>query len=93
MAKETIETFSGKSKDQTFEAFDEKVLTWCRRKFGDKYARALWYNTLLLIDNMDLDDEEDSEYMQTDGKSDQSLIEEDINEDDDDEDDDDESDN
>ena len=60
MAKETIETFSGKSKDQTFEAFDEKVLTWCRRKFGDKYARALWYNNLLLIDNMDLDDEEDN---------------------------------
>ena len=46
----------------------------------------------------DLDDEEDSEYMQTDGKSDQSLIEEDINEDEDDENDendenDDESDN
>ncbi len=60
MAKETKGTFSGKTKDQTFEAFDEKVLTWCRKQFGDKYARALWYNTLLLIDDLDFDDEEDN---------------------------------
>ena len=40
MAKETKETFSGKTKDQTFETFDEKVLTWCRKQFGDNYAKA-----------------------------------------------------
>ena len=39
--KETIETFSGKTKDQTFDVFDEKVLTWCRKQFGDNYAKGL----------------------------------------------------
>ena len=42
MAKEITETFSGKAKDQTFETFDEKVLTWCRKQFGDNYAKGLW---------------------------------------------------
>ncbi len=60
MAKETKGTFSGKTKDQTFEAFDEKVLIWCRKQFGDKYAKALWYNTLLLIDDLYFGEEEDN---------------------------------
>jgi hypothetical protein len=60
MAKETKGTFSGKTKDQTFEAFDKKVLTWCRKKFGDKCARRLWYNTLILIDDLNLGEEEDN---------------------------------
>ena len=60
MAKETIETFSGKSKDQTFDSFDEKVLTWCRKQFGDSYAKGLWHNKLKAIDNLNLDDEEDN---------------------------------
>ena len=55
MAKETTETFSGKSKDQSFDVFDEKVLTWCRKQFGDNYAKGLWHNKLTLIDNLDLD--------------------------------------
>ena len=58
--KETIETFSGKTKDQTFDVFDEKVLTWCRKQFGDNYAKGLWHNKLTLIDNLDLNDEEDN---------------------------------
>ena len=60
MAKETEGTFSGKPKDQTFEAFDEKVLTWCRKQFGDNYAKGLWHNTLTLIDDLDLYEEEDN---------------------------------
>ena len=60
MAKETKETFSGKAKDQPFDIFDENVLTWCRKKFGDKYAKGLWHNKLTLIDNLDLDIEEDN---------------------------------
>ena len=59
MAKETEGTFSGKPKDQTFEVFDERVLTWCRKKFGDRYAKGLWHNNLTLIDELDLDDEEE----------------------------------
>ena len=60
MAKETKETFSGKSKDQTFEVFDEKVLTWCRKQFGDNYAKGLWHNKLTEIDKLDLNEDEDN---------------------------------
>ena len=60
MAKETIETFSGKAKDQTFDIFDEKVLTWCRKQFGDTYAKGLWHNKLKEIDNLDLNEEQDN---------------------------------
>jgi hypothetical protein len=60
MAKETKETFSGKTKDQTFEVFDEKVLTWCRKRFGDNYAKGLWHNKLTEIENLLLSDEEDN---------------------------------
>ena len=60
MAKETKETFSGKTKDQSFEVFDEKVLTWCRKQFGDNYAKGLWHNKLTEIENLLLSDEEDN---------------------------------
>ena len=60
MAKETIEAFSGKPKDQTFDVFDEKVLTWCRKQFGDNYAKGLWHNKLNLIDTLDLNEEQDN---------------------------------
>ena len=60
MAKENIETFSGKSKDLTFDSFDEKVLTWCRKQFGDAYAKGLWHNKLKVIDNLDLNEEQDN---------------------------------
>jgi hypothetical protein len=60
MAKETKETFAGKIKDQTFEVFDEKVLTWCRKQFGDYYAKGLWRNELTSMDNLDLSNDEDN---------------------------------
>ena len=60
MAKETKKTFSGETKDQSFEVFDEKVLTWCRKQFGDNYAKGLWHNKLTLLDNLDLSDDEDN---------------------------------
>jgi hypothetical protein len=59
MAKESKETYSGKLKDQTFEVFDEKVLTWCRKQFGDYYAKGLWRNELTVLDYLNLDDDED----------------------------------
>ena len=62
MAKETKDTFSGKSKDQTFDVFDEKVLTWCRKQFGDNYAKGLWHNKLTDIDNLDLNDEDNDTF-------------------------------
>ena len=60
MAKETKETFSGKTKDQSFDAFDENVLTWCRKKFGDSYGKGLWHNKLTMLDDLDLNDEKDN---------------------------------
>jgi hypothetical protein len=59
MAKESKETFLGKLKDLTFEVFDEKVLTWCRKQFGDFYAKGLWRNYLQAID-LDLNEDEDN---------------------------------
>ena len=48
--------FSGKATGMTFDKFDEKGLSWGRKKFGEKYARALWRNTLLNISDLDLED-------------------------------------
>ncbi len=60
MAKKIIETFSGKPKDQTFDSFDEKVLTWCRKQFGDTYAKGLLHNKLKEIEDLDLNEEQDN---------------------------------
>ena len=48
MVKEEVKStdakslFSGKASGMTFDKFDEKVLSWGRKKFGEKYARGLW---------------------------------------------------
>ena len=39
--------FSGKANGLTWEKSDEKVVSWGRLKFGEKYARALWRDELL----------------------------------------------
>jgi hypothetical protein len=52
--------FSGKSDGITFEKLDEKVLSWGRAKFGDKYATQLWKDELTDIAKLDLKDELDS---------------------------------
>ncbi len=44
---EKSDMFSGKSDDITFEKLDEKVLSWGRANFGDKYATQLWKDELL----------------------------------------------
>jgi hypothetical protein len=59
MARETKETFSGKLKDLTFDVFDEKVLTWCRKAFGDYYAKGLWRNTLAELEYLDKNDDDE----------------------------------
>ena len=43
----------------TFEKFDEKVISWGRKKFGEKYAKALWRNELVDLKKLDMDDELD----------------------------------
>ena len=54
------ELYSGKTSGLTFEAFYEKVISWCRKKYGDAYAVGLWKNELDDIYNLDLANEEDS---------------------------------
>ena len=51
--------FSGKASGMSFDKFDEKVLSWGRKKFGEKYARALWRNTLINLSTLDLKDDLD----------------------------------
>ena len=57
---EKSEQFSGKSDGITFEKLDEKVLSWGRKKFGDKYATLLWKDELTDLTKLDLTDELDS---------------------------------
>jgi hypothetical protein len=54
------ELYSGKTSGLIFEAFDEKVISWCRKKYGDAYAVGLWKNELDDIYNLDLADNEDN---------------------------------
>ena len=46
--------FSGKQNGTTWEKFDEKVVSWGRLKFGEKYARALWRDELLSLKDLNL---------------------------------------
>ena len=38
---------------------NQKVLTWCRKQFGDFYAKGLWRNELQVLDYLDLTEDED----------------------------------
>ena len=49
--------FTGKESGMSFERFDEMVISWGRRKFGDRYAKQLWKNELVDIANLDLSDD------------------------------------
>jgi len=51
--------FSGKATGLSFDKFDEKVLSWGRKKFGEKYAKGLWRNTLVSLSELNLEDELD----------------------------------
>jgi hypothetical protein len=51
--------YSGKSEGLTFEKFDDLVISWCREKYGDKYAQALWKDELMKIGTLDLTDDLD----------------------------------
>jgi hypothetical protein len=54
---ENGEKFSGKKDRISFEKLDEMVLSWGRRKFGDKYATLLWKDELYDLNKIDLSDE------------------------------------
>ncbi len=57
--KTDAEKFTGKQNGIPFDRFDEKVISWGRLKYGEKYAKALWRNELVDIKELDLTDELD----------------------------------
>ena len=59
-AKAIDDQYSGKTDGLTFEKFDDKVISWCREKYGDKYAHALWKDELMKLGTLDLTDDLDS---------------------------------
>jgi hypothetical protein len=52
--KEMVEKvlFSGKEGGLSFEKLDDKMQSWGRKTFGDKYAKDLWRNELLEISTL-----------------------------------------
>jgi hypothetical protein len=53
------EVFTGKANGMPFDKFDEKVISWGRMKYGERYAKALWRNELVEIKDLNLDDDLD----------------------------------
>jgi len=51
--------FTGKEDGLAFDKFDEKVISWGRLKYGERYAKALWRNELVDLNDLDLTDELD----------------------------------
>ena len=51
--------FTGKDNGMTFDKFDDKVISWGRLKYGEKYAKALWRNELVDLISLDLTDDLD----------------------------------
>ena len=51
--------FTGKQNGIPFDKFEDKVISWGRLKYGEKYAKALWRNELVDLNTLDLDDELD----------------------------------
>jgi hypothetical protein len=52
-------SYSGKQDGLTFEKFDDLVVRWGRKKWGDKYATALWQDDLIKVGDLDLTDDLD----------------------------------
>ncbi len=45
---------SGNSPGLTFEAFDEKIVSWGRQKFGERFSKALWRDEMVVLEQLDL---------------------------------------
>jgi hypothetical protein len=52
--------YSGNIDGLTFEKFDDLVVRWRRKRWGDKYAKALWQNELIKVGDLDLLDDLDA---------------------------------
>jgi hypothetical protein len=54
-----MEKFTGKGNGIPFDKLDELVISWGRMKYGEKYAKALWRNELVVLKDLNLEDELD----------------------------------
>jgi hypothetical protein len=54
---EKKDLFSGKPEGLTWEKFDDKVISWGRKKFGNAYSIALWKDEMLDLKNLNLEDD------------------------------------
>ncbi|MEI7668817.1 MAG: class I tRNA ligase family protein, partial [Pseudomonadota bacterium] len=45
-----------KKATEEFEKFDDQIISWCREKYGDKYAVSLWKDEILKLGTLDLAD-------------------------------------
>ncbi len=52
--------YSGKIEGLTFEKFDDLVVRWGRKRWGDKYATALWQDDMLKVGDLNLHEELDA---------------------------------
>ncbi len=52
--------YSGKIDGLTFEKFDDMVIRWGRKRWGDKYALAIWQDDMLKVGELNLNDELDA---------------------------------
>ncbi len=52
--------YSGKIDGLTFEKFDDLVVRWGRKRWGDKYAMALWQDDMLKVGDLNLHEELDA---------------------------------
>ena len=54
---DSIVLFTGKLEGSTWEKFDDSVVSWGRKKFGDSYAIALWRDELMNLKDLDMKDD------------------------------------
>ena len=49
---DSVVLFTGKLEGSTWEKFDDSVVSWGRKKFGDSYAIALWRDELMNLKDL-----------------------------------------
>ena len=60
MSKDTVaKKFNGKASGLSWTEFEDGIMSWGRPKYGDKYARGLWEDTLLKIEDLDMENDVD----------------------------------
>jgi hypothetical protein len=54
---DSVVLFTGKLEGLTWEKFDDSVISWGRKRFGDSYATALWRDELMNLKDLDMNDD------------------------------------